>query len=94
MSMTLEIREIAAGARAAAWVFDHTDRLEVACPDIAGDQAAVESFFAAREELKGFRYFERGDEVDDGAEHANGVASFLESMAVCRGFEEAGKTRG
>jgi len=64
----------------------------VAGPDIAGEEAAVESIFAASKELHGFSNFERGYEVDDGAEDADGIAGFFEALAG-GGIEQAGEAR-
>ena len=93
LRLSLEIRELTASAGAAGWILGHADGLKMAGPNIAGDQAAVERLFTTSQELEGFGDFERGDEVDDGAEDADGVAGFLEAMAVGGGFEEAGETR-
>ena len=92
MGFSFKIGKFVERAGAAGSVLGHTDRLEVAGPNVAGNQAVVERFFAACEKLEGFRDFERGDKVNDGAEDANGIAGFFETMAACRGFEEASET--
>ena len=44
---------------------------------------------ATGEELDGFGGLERGDEIDDRAQHANRVAGFLETLAAAIGGEQA-----
>lgn len=94
LGLALEIREFMADASAARWVLGDADGLEVAGPNVARDQAAVERFFAVGEKFEGFGDFERGNEVDDGAEDADSVASFFEAVTVGGRFEEAGEARG
>lgn len=87
-----KVWKFAAGTRSASGIPGDADRLEVAAPNIARDEPVVERVFAAGEKFERFGNFERGDEIDDGAKDANGVAGLFETMAVCRGLEEAGET--
>ena len=91
--MAGQVSEIATGTGTAGGIPSDADGLEVASPDVAGDEAAVEGGFAAGEELESFGYLERSDEVDDRTKDADGVAGFFEAVTVCGGFEEAGETR-
>src|SRR5580704_13832690 len=67
LGLSLEIREIAAGAGAAGGILRNADGLEMAAPNISRDQAAVQGLFAASQKLEGFGDLERSDEIDDGA---------------------------
>ena len=49
--------------------------------------------FAASEKFQSFGNFELGNEIDNGAEDANGVAGFFEAVAIRGRLEETGKTR-
>ena len=77
LRLSLKIRELTASAGAAGWILGHADGLKMAGPNIARDQAAVERLFTTSQEFEGFSDLERGDEIDDGAEDADGVAGFL-----------------
>lgn len=94
LRFALEIREIAFCASAALWIAVNADGLHVAAPNVAGEQAAKKSFRAAGEKLEGFGHLPGGDEIHDGAEHANGVAGFFEGVRGIAGFEKAGEARG
>ena len=95
MGLAFEIREIVFDAGAAVGVAGDVERLHVAGPDIAGDEAVVESGGAAGEEFDGFGGLEGGDEVDDWAEDADGVAGFFVGGSGSVGaFEEAGEAGG
>jgi hypothetical protein len=91
LSFTIEVGEFATDAGAAVRVARDADGLEVAGPDVAGDEAAMQGFGAAGQELHGFGCFERSDQVNDGAEDADGVAGLLE--AVLLSFHQAGEAR-
>ena len=91
LGFALEVSEIAAGAGAAIRVARDAYGLEMARPDIAGDEAAVQGFGAASQKLQGFGGFKRSDQVDDGAEDADGVAGFLEACLLR--IHEAGEAR-
>lgn len=91
LGFALEISEIAPGACAAVRVARDAERLEVAAPDVAGDEAAVQGFGAACQKLYGFGGFQGSDQVDDGAEDADGVAGFLEAGLLR--IHEAGEAR-
>ena len=81
LGFSFKIGEFAEHAGAADSVLGHTDRLEVAGPNVAGNQASVKGFFAPSEKLEGLRDFKRGDKIDDGPEDTNGIASFFDALA-------------
>ncbi len=91
LSFTLEVGEFTAGAGAAIWVARDADGLEAAGPDVAGDEAAMQSVGASGQKLHGFGGFEGSNQIDDGAEDADSVAGFLE--AVLLRFHEASEAR-
>src|SRR6185437_15894690 len=84
----------AAEAGAACGVSGNADGLEMASPNIAGDKPALECVLATRENFESLRHLERGNEIDNGAEDANGIAGFLETAAIGRRFKKASKARG
>src|SRR5467141_4088559 len=61
LGFAVEVGEFAAGAGAAVWVALDADGLEMAGPDVAGNEAAMERVRAAGQELHGFGGFERSD---------------------------------
>jgi hypothetical protein len=91
LGAALEIRKFAADASAALGIAREEQRLQVAGPDIAGEEAAVEGVLAAGKEFQALGGFQRGDEIDDRTEHTDGVAGFFEALRVW-GFEKAGET--
>src|SRR2546423_15307037 len=54
----------------------------------------MKSFGVTGEDFQSFGYFQRGDQIDDGAEDPDGVASFLEALGSGAGFEKAGEAGG
>lgn len=92
LGVAMKVAEIAAGAGAAVWVEGNSDGLEMAAPDIAGDEAAMQRGGLAGEKFDSFGGFKRGDQIDDRAEDANGVAGFLEALLDC--VHQASETWG
>jgi hypothetical protein len=94
LSHSLKIGKVAEGAGTACGVSGNADGLEMASPNIAGDKPALECVLATRENFESFRRFKRGNEIDDGAEDANGITGFLETMAIRGGLQKASEARG
>jgi hypothetical protein len=61
LDVAMEVGEIAMGAGAAVWVAGNADGLEVAAPDVTGDEEAVQRGSLPGEELYRLGDFERGD---------------------------------
>src|SRR5260370_33367929 len=91
LGFSRKIGEIAPGASAAIRMARHGDGLHAAGPDVTREQAPVKSLGVAGEEFQGFGYLQGGDQIDDGPEHADGVASFLEARGGAAGFEKTGE---
>ncbi len=89
-----QIREIAPGAAAALWIARHADGLHAPGPDVTRKQASMKSFRAPGEKFQGFGYFQRGDQINDRAKDANGIAGFLEAISGAAGFEKAREASG
>src|ERR1700704_6380546 len=87
LGLAMQIGELFPNARAAIGVTGHLNGLKMAGPYVAGDEAAVESIAVAGEQLDGFGGLPRGDEIDDWAEDADGVAGFLHAGKVRRAEE-------
>src|SRR5438093_5358718 len=51
----------------------------------------MKSFAVTGEDFQSFGYFQRGDQIDDGTEDPDGVASFLSALGGGAGFEKAGE---
>jgi hypothetical protein len=64
----------------------------MAAPGVAGEEAAMEGVFLARENFEGLRNFQRGDEINYRADDPDSVAGFIEALADTE-FEEAGEAR-
>ncbi len=90
LDFSREIGEITPGASAAIGPARQTDGLHAPGPNVRGEQAPIQGFGMAREDFQGFGCFERGDQIDDGAEDADGVAGFFEALGGA-GFEQAGQ---
>src|SRR5580704_16425097 len=89
LSGAIEVSKFTLDAHGAFGIARDTNGLEMAGPHIARDEARVQVGIAAGEELDGFGGLERGDEIDDRAQHTNRVASFLETLAATSGREQA-----
>ncbi len=87
-----QVRELMANTDAAFGIALRMERLETPAPYITRQKTAVQGGEAAREKLHGFGNFEGGDEIDDRAKNADGVAGFLETSAR-GGFEQTRETR-
>lgn len=94
LGLAMQIGEFFLNAGAALRVAGDLHGLKMAGPNVAGNEAAVESFAIAGEQLDGFGGLQRGDEIDDRAEDANGVAGFLHAGEGFRGAEETSETGG
>src|SRR5438445_5751986 len=92
LGFAFEIGKFTAGASAAVWVAGDADGLKMTAPDITRDETAMQRIGAAGQKLDGFSGFERGDEIDDGAEDAYGIARFLQTPLLR--FCQTGETRG
>ena len=77
LGLAFEVGKFVAGAGAAGGIAWDVERLHMAGPDIAGDEAVMEGFGAAGEEFDGFGGLEGCDQVHDWAEDADGVAGFF-----------------
>lgn len=93
LGLAMEIGEFFLNARAALGIARDLDGLKMAGPDVAGDEAAMESVAVAGEELDGFGGLQGCDEIDGRAEDADGVAGFFHTGEVRRA-EETGEAGG
>ena len=92
LGLAMQIGEVFLNARAAVRVALDLHGLRMAGPDVARDETAMESFAIAGKQLDGFGGLQGGDEIDDRAEDADGVAGFLH--APVGGAEETREAGG
>ena len=96
LSFAGEVREVVLNTNATLWIAFGLNGLKPTGPDIAGEQAAVKGGLSSGEEFQGFGNFERSNETDDRAKHADSVAGFFEA-STGGGIEktsEAGRFAG
>jgi hypothetical protein len=96
LGLAVQIGEFFLHARATLGMALYLYGLKMAGPDVAGDEAAMQSLGIAGEQLEGFGGLQPGDEIDDRAEDADGVAGFFDARKVRRVKEtsEAGGVPG
>ena len=97
MSLAMQIGEFFLDACATLGIALYLHGLKMAGPNVAGEQAAMESVTIAGEELDGFGGLQGCDEIDDRAEDADGVAGFLhagEGVGCAEETSEAGGVAG
>src|SRR5450755_65378 len=94
LGLAMQIGELVLHASAALGVARHLYGLKMAGPNVAGDEAAMESLGIAGEELDGFGGLQGGDEIDDRAEDADGVAGFLHTGEGVGRAEETSEASG
>jgi hypothetical protein len=94
LSLSREVGKIAIDAGATAGVAGHTYGLKMTAPNVAGNEAAVESLLMTSEQLYGFGHLYRGDQIHNGTENADGVAGFLETGEGISALKEASKASG
>lgn len=94
LGLAVQIGEVFLNARAALGAARDLHGLKMSGPDVAGDEAAMESFAVAGEQLDGFGGLEGGDEIDHRAEDADGVAGFLHASKGVGRAEETSEASG
>jgi hypothetical protein len=94
LGLAMQIGELVLHASAALEIALYLHGLKMAGPNVAGDQAAMESPRIAGEELDGFGGLQGGDEIDDRAEDADGIAGFLHAREGIRCAEETSEAGG
>lgn len=76
-----QMRELMVNTHTALRVALGVNGLESSGPDVARENRAVERRGTTGKEFQGLGYFERGDQIDDWAEDADGVTGVLEAGA-------------
>jgi hypothetical protein len=94
LGLARQIGEFFLDARAALGIALYLHGLKMAGPNVAGDEAAMESLAIAGEEFDGFGGLQGGDEIDYRAEDADGIAGFLHAGEGVWRAEETSEAGG